>query len=67
MHVTKVARAFEQDPLSALVNAGYLTLDEADSLLHGDSEITVQAIGDYSNLELASELARRLREEDEGN
>lgn len=62
IHVTRVARAFGQDALSALFNAGYLTLEEIDELVSGTATIHVLALAEYDTVELAEELARRLRE-----
>lgn len=61
LHVTKIARAFGQDALSALFNAGYLTLEEIDDLVSGNATIHVLALAEYDTVELAEELARRLR------
>ena len=63
MHVVKIARAFDQSPLNALVNAGYLTIDEMDSIIRGGANIQLLSLSDYSNLQLAEELARRLRKD----
>lgn len=64
MHVTKVARAFGQHPLSALINAGYLTLDDMDELLSGEAAVQVLGLRDFNTAELAEEVARRLRNEE---
>lgn len=65
IHVTRVARAFDQDPLSGLFNAGYLTLDEIDEIVSGVATIQVVALADYETVQLAEEVARRLRSGEE--
>jgi hypothetical protein len=57
--VVAYARAFGQGPVAALIAAGYLTEAELDLPV---SAPRVYTLDDFSDLELAEELVRRLRE-----
>ncbi|KHK96360.1 hypothetical protein LK09_15340 [Microbacterium mangrovi] len=57
--VVAYARAFGQTPVSALIAAGYLTEAEAQLPAAAPRAYTLD---DFSELELATELVRRLRE-----
>lgn len=67
LHVTRVARAFNQSPLNALFNAGFLTLDEVDAIIGGTTDIQMMTLSDYSTLQLSEEVTRRLKEEERNN
>lgn len=58
--VVAYARAFDQSPVAALIAAGYLTAGEVDLPVSAPRAYTLD---DFSALELATELVRRLREE----
>ena len=64
-HVTKVARAFGRNPLSALTGAGYLTLDEMDDIIKGAADLTVHSLEDFSTVELLNEVSKRVTELEE--
>jgi hypothetical protein len=57
--VVAYARAFGQGPIAALIAAGYLTEAEVDLPVAAPR---VYTLDDFSALELATELVRRLRE-----
>lgn len=57
--VVAYARAFGQGPVAALIASGYLTEAELDLPV---SAPRVYTLDDFSDLELAEELVRRLRE-----
>lgn len=54
--VIAFARALEQQPIQALVAAGFITEDEAPEVVHMRAPIS-----DYSNEELMDELNRRIK------
>jgi hypothetical protein len=58
--VVAYARAFGQGPIAALIAAGYLTDAEVDLPISAPRAYTLD---DFSALELAAELVRRLRED----
>lgn len=59
-HVVAVARAFGNHPLGAFTAAGYLTLDEVDTLIEGKALSALLSLDEISTAELATEVARRL-------
>lgn len=64
LHVTRIARAFEQSPLNALFNAGFLTLDEVDAIIGGTTDIQMMTLSDYTTVQLAEEIVRRAKAEE---
>lgn len=58
--VSIVARAYKQNPLQALIAAGYLTEEEAGVAEQGAPRLL--QLRDFSDLELAKEMLRRVAE-----
>ncbi|MGK0740486.1 hypothetical protein ACSHWG_01155 [Leucobacter sp. Z1108] len=58
-----VAKAFGMHPLNGLVAAGYLTLDDVDSIFSGKQALEVNTIDTMTTIEIAEYLVNRVREE----
>jgi hypothetical protein len=54
-YVVAFARGFNQNPIEALIVAGYITAEEA-----GAATVVRTPISDYSEVELVDELRRRV-------